>query len=89
MLQGKKKRVTMMVQKSRRAVQTEERRLAGSLPARIGLLVLTRTMHTPPPTREKKEHGRHMRATSEPGVIERFQTSYSHLSTHAKSSCKS
>lgn len=35
---------------------------------------------------EKKKHGRHIRAPSKPRVIERLQTLYSHLSTHAKSS---
>lgn len=70
-------------QKQQLTVQIlQERRLAGSLPARIELLVLTCTIHTP----ERNTRG--MRATVKSGVIEHLHTLYSHLSIHAKPSAE-
>lgn len=63
----------------------QETRLAGSLPREDRTSCFD--THNAYPQKKKREHGRHMRATSKPGVIERLQTLYSHLSTHAKSSC--
>lgn len=64
--------------KSNKSQCKQQRRLAGSLHAKLGLLVLTRTIHTP------ERNTGDMRAMLRPGVIEHLHTLYSHLSIHAK-----
>lgn len=56
----------------------KERRLAGSLPVRIELLVLTCIIPTP------ERNTGDMRAMVKAGVIEHLHTMYSHLSIHAR-----
>lgn len=74
----KKKKRVKSGDKSNNSQCKQQRRLAGSLHAKIGLLVLTRTIHTP------ERNTGDMRAMLRPGVIEHLHTLYSHLSIHAK-----
>lgn len=74
----KKKKRVKSGDKSNSSQCKQQRRLAGSLHAKIGVLVLTRTIHTP------ERNTGDMRAMLRPGVIERLHTLYSHLSIHAK-----
>lgn len=76
--QEKKKKRVKSGDKSNNSQCKQQRRLAGSLHAKIGLLVLTRTIHTP------ERNTGDMRAMLGPGVIEHLHTLYSHLSIHAK-----